>query len=241
MAQIRSGRLDGAAGFLLLLLLVVSCKRESRDGERALTTSLIFDNTSPEAREALSAPIDFRINEDNFARWSEAQSNLEELPRSAINGTVRTGSNAVDRAIARLESSPRARRAIERAGLSVRDYVLETIALAQATEAAQTGRSLSPAPIPPENSRFVQRYAARVLRARAAARVARAEEESYDMQSDTADEMTNQTEMDMQMHLKEAEHEVEGASTRDSSRGSSRDSSRGSSRDSVRDSVPTLR
>jgi hypothetical protein len=233
MGQKRSTRLGGAAGLLVLVLLVGSCKRESRDGDGALTTSLLFDDASPEAREALSTPIDFRINEDNFARWSEAQSNLEELPRSAITGTPGTGGNAVDRAIARLESSPRARRAIERAGLSVRDFVLETIALAQATEASQTGRSMSRAPIPPENSRFVERYAARVLRARAAARVARAEEASYDMQSDTADEMADQTEMDFQKHLEEAKHEVEGTPVRDSSRESSRDS--------VRDSVPRLR
>jgi len=231
MAQIRSGRLEGATGLLVLVLLVGSCKRESPDGERALTTSLLFDNASPEAREALSVPIDFRINEDNFARWTEAQSNLEQLPRSAMSGTVLTRGNAVDRAIARLESSPRARRAIERAGLSVRDFVLETIALAQAAEAAQTGRSMSPAPIPAENSRFVQRYAARVLRARAAARVTRAEEGSYDMHSDTAEEM-GQAEMDMQPPPEEAEHQDEGATPRDSSR---------SSRDSVRDSIPTLR
>lgn len=233
MAQIRSGRFEGVAALLLLVLLLGGCKRERRDGARELTASLIFDDASPEAREALSSPIDFRINEENFARWSEAQSNLEELPRSAINTTGQVRGNAVERAIARLESSPRARRAIERAGLSVRDYVLETIALAQATEAAQTGRSLSSAPIPPENSRFVQRYAAQVLRARAQARVARAEEQSYDMQSDSAAEMANQTEMDMQMRHSDAEHE--------DGKASSQDSSRGSSRDSVRDSVPALR
>jgi hypothetical protein len=233
MAQIRSRRLEAGALFLLLALLVAGCKRERQDGESALAASLIFDNASPEAREALSVPIDFRINEDNFARWSEAQSNIEELPRSAINNTARFRGNAVERAIARLESSPRARRAIERAEISVRDYVLETIALAQATEAAQTGRSLSAAPIPPENSRFVERYAARVLRARAAARLARAEEQSYEMQSDTAEEMANQNGMDMQMQHGDGEHETE--------RASARDSSRESSRDSVRDSVPTLR
>jgi hypothetical protein len=234
MALIRSRRLEGGVLSLLLVLLVAGgCKGERQDGESALAASLIFDNASPEAREALSVPIDFRINEDNFARWSEAQSNLEQLPRSAVNNTGQVRGNAVERAIARLESSPRARRAIERAGISVRDYVLETIALAQATEAAQTGRSLSAAPIPPENSRFVERYAARVLRARAAARLARAEEQNYEMQSDTADEMGNQDEMDIQMHSGDGEHQTEGASARDSSRDSSRDS--------VRDSIPTLR
>lgn len=207
MARIRSGRLEGAALVILLLLLAGSCKRESRDGAGALTASLIFDNASPEVREALTSRVDFRINDDNFERWVEAQKNLEELPRSAILATSAAGGNAVDRAVARLESSPNARRAIESAGLSVRDFVLETIALAQATEAAQTGRSMSRGPIPPENFQFVQRYAARVLRS--GARVARAEQERYDMELGSADMMADQVDMEIQMRLDQAEHEVE--------------------------------
>ncbi len=160
-------------------------------------------------REVLASRVDFRITDDNFARWSEAQSNLEKLPRSAIKPTPATGSDAVDRAVARLESSPLARRAIESAGLTVRDFVLETIALAQATEVAQTGRSLTRAPIPPENFQFVQRYSARVLRSHAQPRVARAESENYEMESDAADEMADQIEMQIQMRLEEREHEVE--------------------------------
>lgn len=209
MAQIRPVRLEGAALVILLLVLAGSCKRESRDGAEALTASLVFDNASPEVREALASRVDFRIDDANFGRWEEAQNNLDELPRSAIHATAAAAGNAVDRAVARLESSPRARRAIESAGLSVREFVLETIALAQATEAAQTGRSMSPAPVPPENFQFVQRYSARVLRARTEAPVARAEAESYDMQSDTAEVMAGQIEADIQMRLDEAEHEVE--------------------------------
>ena len=104
--------------------------------------------------------MDFRITDDNFAQWESAQRNLEKLPRSAIPASPGIGRTAVDRAISSLESSPYARTAIERTGLSVRDFVLETIALAQAAEAAQTGKSMSHGSIPPENFQFVQRYTA---------------------------------------------------------------------------------
>ncbi|MEP6551734.1 MAG: hypothetical protein ABJB95_11155, partial [Gemmatimonadales bacterium] len=65
----------------------------------------------------------------------------------------------------RLESSPRARRAIESTGLSVRDFVLETIALAQATESVQTGRTTSPTPVIAENTEFVRQYRSGSLQA----------------------------------------------------------------------------
>lgn len=217
----------------------------------------MFDNASPEAREALATPVDFRLTDANYARWEEAQGNLDDLPRSALRSPSIAGGTAIDRAIARLESSPRARRAIESAGLSVRDFVLETIALAQATEAAETGKSTSSAPIPPENFQFVQRYRARILRARAEARLAEGQAESFDLQVDTTEE--GSTEMNMQMQDADAEHsadmrsehdtaeihEHEHAQARDSTR--LRDDrfrstpSRDTARDSVRDTIPARR
>lgn len=207
MTQMRAVR-RGDARILILLLLLVSCKRESPDGAGALTASLLFDTGSPEVREALASRVDFKIDDDNFARWATAQDNLDEPPRSAIKSTSTGGGNAVDRAVARLESSPRARRAIERAGLSVREFVLATIALAQATEAAQTGRSMSPVPVPPQNFQFVQRYTARVLRSRNQERIARAEGGGYDIQFDTSGAMTEPDDAE-QMRLDQAEHDAE--------------------------------
>ena len=207
MARLDSTPLKGAALLVLLLLPLVGCKRETRNGTEALGSSLIFDNVSPEAREALATPVDFRINDDNFARWEEAQSNLEDLPRSALPAKSPAGGSAVDRAVARLESSPYARTAIERTGLSVKEFVLETIALAQATEAARTGRSLSRGAIPPENFQFVQRYTSRALYSHS--RVARGNADTYEVTPDV-DVMTEQAEnTDLQMRLDEAEHQAE--------------------------------
>lgn len=145
----------------------VACRRGSPSATDALAASLIFDNASEDMREALSTSVDFRVTEDNFARWQEAQGNLEQLPRSAMWSGPSSGRSAIDRAISRLEASPRSRTAIESAGISVRDFVLETIALAQATEAAQTGKSTSPTPILADNDRFVRGYRSGILRAQA--------------------------------------------------------------------------
>lgn len=239
MIQLRAARLENAALLILLVLLVVGCKRESPDGAEALTSSLMFDNASPEVREALASRIDYRIDDDNFARWEAAQNNLDALPRSAIRPTSTAGGTAVDRAVARLQSSPRARRAIEKAGLSVREFVLATIALAQATEAAQTGKSTSPVPVPPENFQFVQRYAARVLRSRHQERVARAEAERYDVQFDTSEAMADSGDAELQMRVDQPEHEAD--SVRDTVRDTRLNPIRDSVRDSVRDTVPALR
>lgn len=226
---------------MLLVLVVGGCRRESPDGAEALTSSLMFDNASPEAREALASRVDFRITDDNFARWEAAQNNLDALPRSAIRPSSTAG-NAVDRAVARLESSPRARRAIERAGLSVREFVLATIALAQATEAAQTGKSTSPVPVPPENFQFVQRYAARVLRSRQQERVARAEA-SQDVEFDTSGAMTDDGDTAIQVHQSQAEHEMQhqADTVRDPVQPALRDTVREPVQDSLRDTVPALR
>jgi hypothetical protein len=222
-----------AAVVIALALAAVGCKRTGYDASDPLAASLIFDNGSPEAREALATPVDFRLTDDNFARWAEAQSNLDDLPRSAIRPGVLSGRSAIDRAVARLESSPRARHAIEHAGLSVRDFVLETIALAQAAEAAETGKSTSATQIPPDNFQFVQRYRARILLARREDRFAREKAENYDVPVDTAD--NSAAEMNMQMDEGDAEHAAEVRNGADTA------SMQDPVDDSVRDTIPVPR
>ena len=163
---------------VLVLLALASCKKDSGPSSDNQVASLLFDATSPEAREALATPISFRITEANYAQWEQAQRFLDALPRSALAGASGVSGNVIDRAVARLESSPRARTAIERTGLSVQDFVLETLALAQAAE-AETGKAPGGVTVPPENVQFVLRYRSRILQARAEARAARSRTDIY--------------------------------------------------------------
>ena len=164
--MIRSFAFDWRAiAAVAVSLAAMACTGQTRESTSPLVASLIFDNAEPDTREALTSSVDYRITEDNLARWQEAQESLDQLPRSATRFTSGSGRTAIERAIARLQSSPLARRAIESAGLSVRDFVLETIALAQATESAETGKSTSPTPILAENYQFVRQYRSGGLRA----------------------------------------------------------------------------
>lgn len=238
-------------GTLALLVVLSGCKRGNQAQSDALATSLIFDSASPEAREALAIPVDFQLTDANYAQWELAQNYLDALPRSALPATSSGGGSVIDRAVARLESSPRARTAIERTGLSVRDFVLETIALAQATEAAETGKTTSAAPVSVANLQFVQRYRSRILRARVDARVARAQAESNYMQSDTVAQSSGKvnTEVDAAGLGHEAEVQKRD-STRTSEHPEGPDSlardnnqrpkpARDPVRDTVRDTVPS--
>jgi hypothetical protein len=134
------------------------CKRDSSSEDNAG----FLANASPEAREALSVPVSYELNEDNFAKWETAEQNLDRLPAAEFASARPSGGSPVDRAVARLESSPRAKRAIESAGMTVRDFVLETVALAQTVQASQTGRSTVASGVAAGNFAFVERYRSRI-------------------------------------------------------------------------------
>ena len=150
---------------LLILLALASCKKDSRTASSSQFTSLLFDASSPAAREALATPVDYRLTEANYDQWEQAQRFLDALPRSAFVSATGSQGNAIDRAVQTLEASPRARTAIERTGLTVRDFVLETIALAQAAE-VRSGQAPGGVNVPPENVQFMQRYESRIMLAR---------------------------------------------------------------------------
>ena len=171
----------------LIVIAAAACKRDDDRFATATGTSAFLDDASPEAREALSIQVDYVLTDASFAKWEIAQRNLDRLPRSAFPASSgNTRGDVIDRAVARLESSPKARTTIEATGLTVRDFVLQTLALAQATEAAQGGRPAGAGVVPPENFRFVERHRERIRRAQMAARTARRNAQSADLQLDTS-------------------------------------------------------
>src|SRR4051794_7898178 len=162
-----------------ILLVLAGCKKASRtSSDNNQVASLLFDVSSPAARVALAIPVDYRLTDANYSQWEQAQRFLDALPRSAFAAAPSASGNAIDRAVATLEASPRARTAIERTGLSVRDFVLETVALAQATEAG-AGKPPRGSTVPPAHVPFVHRNHPRILQARAARRATRARVDTY--------------------------------------------------------------
>jgi hypothetical protein len=175
-----------------MLLMLAGCKKASRtSSDNSQVASLLFDVSSPAAREALATPVDFRLTDANYAQWEQAQRFLDALPRSAFAAAPSGSGNPIDNAVATLESSPRARTAIERTGLSVRDFVLETVALAQAAE-AETGKAAPGVNVPAENIQFIQRYRSRILQARGESRAASIPTNTYrDVEPTSAGEQTS--------------------------------------------------
>lgn len=169
-------RLPGVAA--LVFVTLAGCRKTSEPAAGNQIASLLFDVSSPAAREALATPVDFRLTDENYAQWERAQRFLDALPRSAFASPAGGSGNPIDRAVATLEASPRARTAIERTGLSVRDFVLETIALAQATE-AEAGKAAAGVNVPAGNVQFIQRYRSRILLARSAARATSVRTDAY--------------------------------------------------------------
>src|SRR3954467_15280576 len=68
-----------------ILLTLASCKKASRDSSDDQVASLLFDVSSPAAREALAIPVDFRLTDANYSQWEQAQRFFDALPRSAFS------------------------------------------------------------------------------------------------------------------------------------------------------------
>jgi hypothetical protein len=211
-----------------LMLSITACRRSNENTSQASGTSLIFDAASPEARQALSTPVDFRLTEENFAEWEQAQRNLDALPKSALPTGGPSAGNPIDRAVERLESSPRARTAIERTRLTVRDFVLETLALAQATESTANGAGSGQ--IPPQNLQFVEAHRARVLLARRQER--RASDDQSDEQANAASANAAAATTDTAVEVNSNERSIDGAT-------SNRESRKGTERRDTASPIPT--
>lgn len=87
---------------------------------------------------------DYRLTPERVSQWSQAQRRLDAVARTDTLFLRRTDAelrtrrfaDPVDHAIARLESDPAARRAIEDAGLTPREYVYTMLAVYQAQRAS---------------------------------------------------------------------------------------------------------
>jgi hypothetical protein len=169
---------------VVVLLTVAACKKDNGPPADKQFTSLLFDASSPAAREALATPVSFRLTESNYSQWEQAQRFLDALPRSAFASASGAGGSAIDRAVETLEASPRARTAIERTGLSVRDFVLETIALAQAAE-ARSGSFPRWCQRPARERSIRGGYQSRIMQARVARASVRDRVGAYDDKGDT--------------------------------------------------------
>ncbi|GAC1697269.1 MAG: hypothetical protein NVS9B3_15030 [Gemmatimonadaceae bacterium] len=86
--------------------------------------------------------LNYAVTPDRYNRWSTAQRSLDALPIAELTPRLplrETSDADVDRAVAYVERNSDARRAVDRSGLSARDYVLTSLALSQALAETRDG------------------------------------------------------------------------------------------------------
>lgn len=130
-----------------LFIATAACGRdEGASVPRSDPTQL---TSSGEVELADGGSMSFNITSDRYKQWDSAR---RAFPKSLIArfGQVLQPRSPTERslnnAVALLESNAQARRAIERAGLSVRGFVEITVALEQQMMLASTGERTAPMP-----------------------------------------------------------------------------------------------
>ena len=138
-------------------LLLAGCKQQN-SGNRGLGDSALLshnaDSTLGDSALAARTTTDYKLDDARYRQWTAAQQRLDSL--GPIDAPVRLTSldpspADIDRTVAFLESRPDTRNALAASGLSARDYVLTTLALARANATSvDTGET--------DNERFLSHH-----------------------------------------------------------------------------------
>lgn len=124
-------------------------------------------------------PVDYELTSDTYKKWLVAQEHLKRdagdadlgLPAQRVLIT-NPSAGSIDSVVDELESVAQTRDAIESADLSVRDYVLATLALYQATDRPDTlGLEPGGVPIRVGNVDLARTHADEIAAARASSPV----------------------------------------------------------------------
>jgi hypothetical protein len=124
---------------LLIVGLLVGCKQQ-RNADAGLGDSALLshDADAPlgDSAAVVTNAANYKLDDNRYRQWTLAQERLDSL--GPIDAPVRLTSldpspADIDRTVAFLESRPDTRNALAASGLSARDYILTTLALAQAS------------------------------------------------------------------------------------------------------------
>src|SRR5688572_24844890 len=137
---------------------VVACfdrgERHERADKPAQSDAQMYSSAG-EVRLTDGGSLQFSITSDKYKQWYAAQQGLDRRIASRFGALLQPASpseRTIARAVEYLQSEPRARDAIQRAGMSVRDFVVTTVALEQemrvASESSTPARDTMPLPYP---------------------------------------------------------------------------------------------
>jgi hypothetical protein len=120
---------------LFLIVLIASCKdREAKRVNVNVDASQLY-NSAGEVSLTDGGSLEYSITSDTYRKWYTAQQGLDRRIASRYGALLQPSSpseRSIDRAVQYLTNEPQAREAIERAGLSIRQFVVTTVALEHA-------------------------------------------------------------------------------------------------------------
>lgn len=130
------------------LMLACDAGRDNVSGGDVLADSAAYE------------ALDYTLTSDNYNKWLRAQRALDSagVDAPARLDIRRVSDEDIERVTESLEAQPQARAAIESADMSVRDFVLTTIALAQSWDAVN-GPAARVVGARPENLTFLRERA----------------------------------------------------------------------------------
>lgn len=153
----------------LCVALLLGAVAGACDREEAIPLTLASEDGGDEF-----VPVDYELTSETYKKWLAAQENLKRdagdadlgLPAQRILLT-NPSAGSIDSVVDELESVEQTREAIESADLSVRDYVLTTLALYQATDRPDTlGLAPGGVPIRVTNVELARRHAEEIAAVR---------------------------------------------------------------------------
>lgn len=158
-----------AACLACTALLGTACRQDGKNVRSVEATQLASDGVVADSGAVPMRIGDYRLTRERLDSWRGAQRAVDRVPDDAsfvpLHAVDATDAD-VDRAVAYLSSRPDLRRAIEQSGLSVRDYVLTTLALARAVQTRASSGAADYSALSVEDRALVPRYSDDLRRAR---------------------------------------------------------------------------
>lgn len=168
----RPARLALLAALIVLPMATAACGDDARErtvADGTVETPALMSPDSLRVALTRDGPLarrvaEYRLTPERVSRWSDAENRLDVATRGDTvllraadhRALADRRSDPVDYAIARLEASAPARRAIEDAGLSPRDFVFTTLAMYQAQLASEAGAPASVRALAADNVQFFE-------------------------------------------------------------------------------------
>lgn len=130
----------------LLVILAAACDRGESDSGRVAERSALQDadgslvaNATGEVSLTDGSTLQFVVTSERYKQWDAARQGLDARTKVRFGQILQPRApteRSIDQATAFLQGNPAARQSITRAGMSVRDFVLMTVALEQEMQLA---------------------------------------------------------------------------------------------------------